>query len=108
LITTRRKTEKNTKKGKNLLALTYRPKGPKEREKMYQMTTAAEKAHSQTLKPYADKEDELGKTLLLAKKYGKKSEIAQARKDYENALNIVLAVDEALSNFRDNLEAQEK
>jgi phosphotransferase system glucose/maltose/N-acetylglucosamine-specific IIC component len=34
LITTRRKTEKNTKKGKNLLLFTYRPKGPKEREKM--------------------------------------------------------------------------
>jgi hypothetical protein len=34
LITTRRKTEKNTKKGKNLLPLTYRPKGPNEREKM--------------------------------------------------------------------------
>jgi hypothetical protein len=34
LITTRRKTEKNAKKGKKLLSLTYRPKGPKEREKM--------------------------------------------------------------------------
>jgi hypothetical protein len=34
LITTRRKTEKNTKKGKKLLFWTYRPKGPNEREKM--------------------------------------------------------------------------
>jgi hypothetical protein len=34
LITTRRKTEKNRKKGENLLVLTYRPKGPNEREKM--------------------------------------------------------------------------
>jgi hypothetical protein len=29
-----KKTEKNTKKAKNLLSCTYRPKGPKEREQM--------------------------------------------------------------------------
>jgi hypothetical protein len=29
-----KKTEKNTKKARNLLFCTYRPKGPKEREKM--------------------------------------------------------------------------
>ena len=34
MITTRRKTEKNRKKDKNLLPCTYRPKGPKEREEM--------------------------------------------------------------------------
>jgi phosphotransferase system glucose/maltose/N-acetylglucosamine-specific IIC component len=34
LITTRRKTKKNGKKGKKLLFWTYRPKGPNEREKM--------------------------------------------------------------------------
>jgi hypothetical protein len=34
LITTRGKTEKNAKKGKNLLFWTYRPQGPNEREKM--------------------------------------------------------------------------
>ena len=34
MITTRRKTEKNAKKGKKLLSLTYRPKGPEDREKM--------------------------------------------------------------------------
>jgi hypothetical protein len=34
LITTRRKREKNGKKDEKLLSLTYRPKGPKEREKM--------------------------------------------------------------------------
>jgi hypothetical protein len=34
LITTRRKTEKNAKKDEKLLSLTYRPKGPNEREKM--------------------------------------------------------------------------
>jgi hypothetical protein len=34
LITTRRKTEKKRKKGKKLVSLTYRPKGPNEREKM--------------------------------------------------------------------------
>ena len=34
MITTRKKTEKNTKKRRKLLFWTYRPKGPKEREKM--------------------------------------------------------------------------
>jgi hypothetical protein len=34
LITTRGKTEKNTKKEKKLLFWTYRPQGPNEREKM--------------------------------------------------------------------------
>jgi hypothetical protein len=34
LITTRGKTEKNTKKSKKLLFWTYRPQGPNEREKM--------------------------------------------------------------------------
>ncbi len=34
MITTRRKREKNGKKDEKLLSLTYRPKGPKEREKM--------------------------------------------------------------------------
>jgi hypothetical protein len=99
-----KKTEKNTKKDKNLLLLTYRPKGPNEREKMFEMMTAAEKAQSQTLRPYEEHEEKLAAAYMLAKKYGKKAETTQARKEWQEALVVVVAVDEALTNFRENLE----
>jgi hypothetical protein len=58
LITTRRKTEKNAKKGKNLLFWTYRPKGPNEREKMNSKQIA------QAIEKEQDRIDELEAEIL--------------------------------------------
>jgi DNA repair ATPase RecN len=74
---------------------------------MYKIATTIEQLHSKTLKPYGDNEERLGNAYILAKKYGKKAEILEARKEWQESLKIFLAVDEALSNFRHNLEISE-
>lgn len=72
---------------------------------MYTVATAKEKAQHATLKPYEQLEDAAGDAYLLAKKYGKKAEIDQARKAWQEAQAVVIAVENALIDFNIYLEA---
>ena len=63
--------------------------------------------HAKILLPHEKREQELSTEYRLARQFGKKSEIKKAKQAWEASLDICVYVDQALSEFRDQMERVE-
>jgi hypothetical protein len=60
--------------------------------------------HSKILLPYETRADEAWQEYRLAKQFGKKAEQVATKQAWYKALDVAIAVDEALASYREQLE----